>query len=128
MTLALPLSINPYKVGPPVAGSDFFGRRDLLTKVRSALHTSNVVFLQGQRRIGKTSFLQHFVGFLAEGSPYPPLIPVLFDIQRYVEDSLPQFQHHLAGAIARSCQLTPPEFDTCGSDPTYFQDQWLPQV
>lgn len=126
------LLINPYKVGPPVMGTDFYGRSELLSKVQKALQTSNVVLLQGQRRIGKTSFLKQLSVFLksAEGMQafQAPLVPVIFDIQRYVQDTLPQFQWHLAEAIARELQLTAPSLPEWEANHALFQDVWLPQV
>lgn len=126
------LLINPYKVGPPVMGADFYGRSELLSKVQKALQTSNVVLLQGQRRIGKTSFLKQLSVFLksAEGMQafQAPLVPVIFDIQRYVQDTLPQFQWHLAEAIARALQLTAPSLPEWETNHALFQDVWLPQV
>ena len=47
--------INPYTVGPPVMGENFYGRDILLQQVERSLRRTNVVLLQGQRRIGKTS-------------------------------------------------------------------------
>ncbi|MCY6491645.1 nSTAND1 domain-containing NTPase [Leptolyngbya sp. GGD] len=113
-------------------GTDFYGRSELLSKVQKALQTSNVVLLQGQRRIGKTSFLKQLSVFLksAEGMQafQAPLVPVIFDIQRYVQDTLPQFQWHLAEAIARELQLTAPSLPEWEANHALFQDVWLPQV
>jgi tetratricopeptide (TPR) repeat protein len=126
------LLINPYKVGPPVTGIDFYGRSELLSKVHKALQTSNVVLLQGQRRIGKTSFLKQLSVFLKspEGTQAfsMPLVPVIFDIQRYIQDTLAQFQWHLAEVIARELQLTAPSLPELESNYALFQDTWLPEV
>jgi tetratricopeptide (TPR) repeat protein len=132
--------INPYKVGPPVAGGDFYGRSELLSRVYQALQQSNVVLLQGQRRIGKTSFLKHLAAYVST-VPVPPraveLVPVLFDIQRYVQDTLPQFQLHMAEAMRsavinftpdRSVDLTVPPLSDWEADHTLFRDRWLPLV
>jgi tetratricopeptide (TPR) repeat protein len=135
-----PILINPYKVGPPVAGGDFYGRSKLLVRVYQALQQSNVVLLQGQRRIGKTSFLKHlaaYVDTLPLSSGAIALVPVLFDIQRYVQDTLPQFQRHLAEAMRsavvnftpdRSVELTVPGLAEWEADHTLFRDRWLPLV
>ena len=126
------LIINPYKAGPPVTGSDFYGRKDLLAKVNQALASSNVVLLQGQRRIGKSSFLQKLYNFLKDEKSgvgkVLPLVPVIFDIQRYVQDTLPQFQDHLAKAIAKEINIDVPNLNQWESSHTLFRDEWLPQV
>jgi tetratricopeptide (TPR) repeat protein len=135
-----PILINPYRVGPPVAGGDFYGRSKLLERVYQALQQSNVVLLQGQRRIGKTSFLKHlaaYVDTLPLSSGAIALVPVLFDIQRYVQDTLPQFQRHLAEAMRlavvnftpdRPIELTVPGLAEWEADHTLFRDRWLPLV
>ena len=56
------LSVNPYIAGNPVGDSHaFIGRDDVLREVRRVLRHphSNAIVLFGQRRIGKTSVLQH---------------------------------------------------------------------
>jgi tetratricopeptide (TPR) repeat protein len=124
--------INPYKPGPPVTGANFYGRRSLLSRVRDALNSANVILLQGQRRIGKTSFLKQLAAYLqepdSEGRLITPLKPVIFDIQRYGQDTLPQFQLHLAEAIVKDLQLPVPKLADLEANPAAFTDQWLPQV
>ena len=130
--------INPYTVGPPVMGENFYGRDILLQQVERSLRRTNVVLLQGQRRIGKTSVLRQLAHFLSqeqlETSNLVTQIPVFFDIQRYVQDTLPQFQFHLAWAITRRLEhlknksLSIPVLEELEKDPTLFQDKWLPQI
>lgn len=130
--------INPYTVGPPVMGGSFYGRDKLLSQVGRSLRSTNVVLLQGQRRIGKTSFLKQLAHFLSHEQPelnsLSLRVPVLFDIQRYVQDTLPQFQRHLAAAIKRTLDplidapLAIPEVEEWEADSTLFQDTWLPQA
>ena len=130
--------INPYTVGPPVMGENFYGRDILLQQVERSLRRTNVVLLQGQRRIGKTSVLRQLTHSLSqeqlETSNLVTQIPVFFDIQRYVQDTLPQFQFHLAWAITRRLEhlknksLSIPVLEELEKDPTLFQDKWLPQI
>ncbi|OYQ66112.1 hypothetical protein B9G53_05190 [Pseudanabaena sp. SR411] len=132
------LLINPYIVGSPVMGDSFYGRDKLLNQVERSLQSTNVVLLQGQRRIGKTSFLRQLAYSLSheklEVSKLPLRIPVIFDIQRYVQDTLPQFQMHLAGSITRALGLTHdkdlliPSLAELETDSTLFRDKWLPQI
>ena len=60
--MAIPL--NPYVAGNPVGDSPaFIGRADVLCEVLRVLRRfqDNAIVLYGQRRIGKTSILQHQV-------------------------------------------------------------------
>jgi hypothetical protein len=119
-------------------GENFYGRDILLQQVERSLRRTNVVLLQGQRRIGKTSVLRQLAHSLSqeqmETSNLVTQIPVFFDIQRYVQDTLPQFQFHLAGAITRRLEhLKNKSFsisvlEELEKDPTLFQDKWLPQI
>jgi hypothetical protein len=78
-SMAIPL--NPYVAGNPVGDSPaFVGRVDALREVLRVLRRSqdNAVVLYGQRRIGKTSILQHLAAWLSRIGPYRP---VYFDLQ-----------------------------------------------
>ncbi len=58
--MAIPF--NPYVAGNPVGDSPaFIGRADVLREVLRVLRRpqDNAIVLYGQRRIGKTSILQH---------------------------------------------------------------------
>jgi tetratricopeptide (TPR) repeat protein len=143
--------INPYKVGPPVTGASFYGRTKLLKLVRKDLSHSKVVLLQGQRRIGKTSFLKQLASSLMEKDQEPINVPVIFDIQRYVQMSLPQFQLSLAERIVKQLESqglifssingnhsSPSQINNTGliipnqsdleAKPNFFLDSWLPKV
>ena len=56
------LGASPYIVGNPIDREEmFFGRRDLIDKIRRQLstsHSANVILLEGNRRTGKTSILK----------------------------------------------------------------------
>ncbi len=125
MTERPSLVVNPYQVDRPVRGSTFYGRQDLLKQVQKTLKISNHVVIQGSRRSGKTSFLQHFSVLLQQARSYPPLVPVILDLQQHLTDSLPQFQTHLAAAIAHACEISLPARSPHSA---YFQTQWLPQI
>lgn len=120
---------NPYHPGPPVTDSEFYGRADLLKSIRRDLEKTNVVLLQGQRRIGKTSFLRKIQSILTnkaeDGNSF---LPISFDIQPYIGDTLPMFQLHLAQAIAAETPAIAPDPSTFTSDPKAFQKKWLPKA
>lgn len=121
--------VNPYKAGPPVKGDDFYGRADLLTQLYHDLGRSNVILLQGQRRIGKTSLLHQLRRFLtSKEAGNKGFLPLSFDIQRYVDDTLPEFQEHLARTIAKELPLDVPGVTELESDPALFCETWLPKV
>jgi hypothetical protein len=73
--------VNPYIAGNPVGDSAaFVGRADVLRDVLRVLRRpqDNAVVLYGQRRIGKTSILQHLAAWLSRRGPFRP---VYFDLQ-----------------------------------------------
>ncbi len=57
---------NPYVTGTPISPDRddvFFGREDLLTNIKGQIEKSgNVILLEGNRRAGKTSILNHLKG------------------------------------------------------------------
>jgi AAA+ ATPase superfamily predicted ATPase len=143
--------INPYKVGPPVTGASFYGRKKLLRLILKDLSNSRVVLLQGQRRIGKTSFLKQLASSLKEQDDELVNIPIIFDIQRYLQMSLPHFQLSLAERIMKQLQsqelmplsinaghsssppknnidLRIPELLELEEKPNFFLDSWLPEI
>ena len=119
---------NPYLAGPPVPENRFHDRTDLLNQVRDELSYSNAILLQGQRRIGKTSFLHKLKSILMkEGAP-GDFLPFYFDMQNCVDNTLPEFQEHIAGEIGKSLRLPVPSLTEFESDPDLFCKKWLPQV
>ena len=54
---------NPYIVGNPVDREEmFYGRQSIIDQIRrhlSTSHQANIILLEGNRRIGKTSILKH---------------------------------------------------------------------
>jgi tetratricopeptide (TPR) repeat protein len=118
--------VNPYIAGNPVGDSPaFVGRADVLRDVLRVLRRpqDNAVVLYGQRRIGKTSILQHLAAWLSRRGPFRP---VYFDLQDKAAWPLDRVLQELARTIAYA--LGHPEPDL-GSDPvTAFRQAWLPSV
>jgi len=52
---------NPYRVGQPVSGEDFFGREKELRIILEHIENGGSISLVGERRIGKTSLLLHLM-------------------------------------------------------------------
>lgn len=117
---------NPYIAGNPVGDSAaFVGRTDVLRAVLRVLRheEQNAIVLYGQRRIGKTSVLQHLKTHLPKEGPYRP---VYFDLQDKAALPLDQVLRDLANAIAQALGQPAPNL---GSDaPATFRDRWLPGV
>ena len=115
--------LNPYIAGNPVGASPaFIGRADVLRAVQGMLRRAqdNALVLYGQRRIGKTSILQHLAGQLPEEGPY---CPVYFDLHDKSALPLAQVLQDLARAIADTLQVPAPDL---GDDPeTAFRQTWL---
>jgi len=116
--------INPYVAGNPVDDSPaFIGRADVLREVVRVLRRpqDNAIVLYGQRRIGKTSILQHLAAQLPREGPYRP---VYFDLQDKAAWPLGRVLQELARTIAHVLGLPDPDL---GTDPeTAFRQTWLP--
>ncbi len=120
------IPINPYVAGNPVGGSSaFIGRSDVLREVVRILRRSqdNALVLYGQRRIGKTSILQHLVARLPSEGEYRP---VYFDLQDKADWQLDRVLRDLAVTIAHKLNLPDPDL---GTEPALnFRQNWLPQT
>ncbi len=113
---------NPYITGNPVGDTHaFIGRGDILREVKHMLRrpNENAIVLYGQRRMGKTSVLQHLEARLStEGNYYP----VYIDLQDRATSSLAQVVNNLAQLIAHSLQLPEPDLKI---DPETLFHEWL---
>ena len=122
--MAIPL--NPYVTGHPVGDtSAFVGRTDMLRQVLHILSRpkDNAIILYGQRRIGKTSILQHLAAQLPGEGPY---LPVEFDLENKAEWPLGRLLQDLACTIADALGQPDPDL---GSQPeTALRQEWLPTV
>lgn len=118
------LLTNPYIAGNPVGDSPaFIGREDVLREVRRVLRQpqSNAIVLYGQRRIGKTSILQHLESRLPAEGPYRT---VYFDLQDKAEWSLNRVLSDLAAAISIALNQSEPHLGNNAA--TDFRKTWLP--
>jgi tetratricopeptide (TPR) repeat protein/energy-coupling factor transporter ATP-binding protein EcfA2 len=120
--------INPYKIGPPVKDRNFYDRTILLKQVCDELGYSNTILIQGQRRIGKTSFLHQLNTILTKEKTDGNLLPIFFDIQNCVKMNLSQFQEYLATTLGKELLSSHPTLAKFESDPDLFRREWLPQV
>lgn len=120
-------SKNPYTAGNPVGNqSSFIGREDILKRVLTMLRNPNdsALILYGQRRIGKTSFLQFLQTRLPQEGNF---LPVYFDLEFRTREPLDSLLKNLASAIAEKLDLRLPDFSTVDVE-QFFRSEWLPQV
>ena len=120
------LPINPYIAGNPVGNTNAFcGRADILRDVLRVLRRpqDNAIVLYGQRRIGKTSVLQHLESQLPTQGHY---CPIYFDLQDKATLTLGQVVSDLAQEMAHALKQTKPDL---GEQPEItFRETWLPTV
>jgi tetratricopeptide (TPR) repeat protein len=118
--------VNPYIAGNPVGDSPaFVGRADVLRDVLRVLRRpqDNAVVLYGQRRIGKTSILQHLAAWLSRRGPFRP---VYYDLQDKAAWPLDRVLQELARTVAHA--LGQPEPNLRSDPVTAFRQAWLPSV
>jgi len=118
--------INPYIAGNPVGNTNaFVGRADILRDVVRVLRRpqDNAIVLYGQRRIGKTSVLQHLKAQLPTQGNY---CPIDFDLHDKATLTLGQVVSGLAQEIAYALKQTRPDL---GDQPEItFRETWLPNI
>lgn len=121
-----PQANNPYIVGRPVERETLYGRDDVFRFVYDTLASSrqNAVVLYGQRRSGKTSILRE----LPHRLPPEKFRFTFFDLQGQAKLDLADVLFNLAGAIAETLQLTPPNKQDFQADKDYFRKNFLPIV
>jgi hypothetical protein len=76
---------NPFIVGMPVSGSNFFGRQSLISDVLSHLHRGSAVNVYGLRRIGKSSLLHQIVHLCGADPEWERYQPISVDCQAFGE-------------------------------------------
>ncbi len=106
------IPLNPYVAGNPVGDSPaFIGRADVLREVLRILRRpqDNAIVLYGQRRIGKTSILQHLAAQLPHEGPYHP---VYFDLQDKTDWPLDRVLLELARTVTHALEQPSPDGST----------------
>jgi hypothetical protein len=101
--------LSPFIAGRPLrADEPFFGRDDLLGWIGQDLATDQPVNLVGERRIGKTSLLNHLVGnqerHLAARPDGLPLVLFRIDLQ----DTIPNAARFYGAALCGLLAALPP--------------------
>ncbi|GAB4433517.1 MAG: hypothetical protein Kow0031_15130 [Anaerolineae bacterium] len=120
-----PGSFNPYRRQPVRQQVMFFGRAEELAETRELLRTgAGVVFVQGQKRVGKTSLLLYLKNsYLNRQSK----IPVFVDCQLLSHLSGPEFFYEIAHNVYHelesdkhlsATQIEPPLQELFEQDPS----------
>jgi hypothetical protein len=93
---------NPYFTGRPIQDSHmYFGRVDVLERIKKRLGPNNIIILYGQRRTGKTSTL-----YQLKNRIYKRIgIPVLLDIQSMLGDDGQFFFYRMAADLYETIKL-----------------------
>ena len=96
---------NPYIVGNPISKKEkFFGRNDIFRFIEDNLvQGATVLFLHGQRRIGKTSILAQVPNFLDDLKQF---VFISLSLEGQNQGYLADILHHLAIGIVESPELS----------------------
>ena len=96
---------NPYIVGNPISNKEkFFGRDDIFRFIEDNLvQGATVLFLHGQRRIGKTSILAQIPNFLDDLKQF---VFISLSLEGQNQGDLADILHHLAIGIVESPELS----------------------
>ncbi len=95
---------NPYITGVPLTtavSEVFVGRREVAAKIENLLHTAHAapILLLGQRRMGKSSLLNHLPRFLPQ-----ECISVALDLQGISKVNSAVFFYNIARIVTRTTQ------------------------
>ncbi|NEQ38088.1 MAG: ABC transporter substrate-binding protein [Okeania sp. SIO3I5] len=122
---------NPYIIGHPIYEKEsFFGRDSLFNFIDANLNNgAKVILLQGQRRIGKSSFLYQIPNFVGGDN----FVFVYFDLQYQASLTLAEVLEKLAIEIIRNIQpkpdnIKPPLKTDLEANTEIFSEIFLPQV
>jgi GTP pyrophosphokinase len=118
-----PAGFNPYRRQPVQNREMFFGRSEELAQIHEMLRAGvGIIFVQGQKRVGKTSLLLHLKKYYLNRRPY---LPVFVDLQMLSRLNSPFFHYELASAVyndlqaeSRISDLEPPLQELFEVEPT----------
>lgn len=118
-----PTGFNPYRRQPVQDREMFFGRSEELVQCYNLLRAGvGVIFVQGQKRVGKTSLLFHLKKYYLN---HRSKTPVFVDFQLLSNLSGPAFHYEIASAVYNDLQaehhpgdLEPPLRELFEMDPT----------
>lgn len=120
----LTLTGSPFTPGLPLeAHQSIFGRAEAFTVITAALLGFKSVNLIGERRMGKTSLLNHILGnrdaYFQFSASQPPLTLVRLDLQENISNE----KQFYGKALLRLIEALPPQFGEKGQDLKQGLDQ-----
>jgi formylglycine-generating enzyme required for sulfatase activity len=112
--------VNPYCTGRPIQSPEmFFGRNDVLERIKQRLGPNNIIILYGQRRTGKTSTLFQLKNVVYKDTA----VPVFLTMQSMLGSDRSFFFFRTAreiyDAIRYMTDISAPNIDDYKSDPQY---------
>lgn len=125
---------NPYVIGRPISERElFYGRdKELFFVWQNFRKGEKVVFLHGERRIGKSSLLQNIREFLDENE-YKGYACVSFDLEYHGQNTLESLLERLAETIVNQLDIKPyqaeiPTAEEIKVQKDIFCNKFLPQI
>ncbi|MBW4567160.1 MAG: ABC transporter substrate-binding protein [Tolypothrix carrinoi HA7290-LM1] len=122
---------NPYIIGGPIDNHTLiFGRETLFNFIEDNLNLGvQVIFLSGQRRIGKSSVLKQIPHFVAQGK----FVFVSFDMKQKSQSSLGELLHYIGKEIVDYLELDYkrvklPSVKELETEPNIFSLNLLPKI
>lgn len=100
---------NPYVIGRPISERElFYGRdKELFFVWENFRKGEKVLFLHGERRIGKSSLLQNIPEFLDEKEYKGKYACVSFDLEYHGQNTLESLLERLAETIVKQLDIKP---------------------
>ena len=128
-----PATFNPYRRHPVQDREMFVGRTEELTSIDDLLTAgSGVIFVQGQKRVGKTSLLLYLKKYYLN---HRSKVPVFIDFQILGQLTGPTFHYEIANAVYSDLQaehglndLDPPLYELFEMNPTVELTSYLRNV
>ena len=110
------MQTNPYTTGKIASDTRFVGRREIVRDIIASLETHQVILIDGQRRIGKSSILsrlQKEIKTVPNG-----FVPVVLDLEQHLGEPLEDLIKQLVLLIHDRCELkaTPPHLRAYTAD------------
>ena len=102
------MSENPFIFGKPVSKEDFYNRSDEIEAAMGLVRSLQSFSVIGERRIGKTSFLQHILSDIilrSHGIDSEKYTTLIFNTSSLLEDTKEKFIEALVEEIKQKIQI-----------------------
>lgn len=108
------MSENPFIFGKPVSKEDFYNRKDEIEVAVGFIRSLQSFSVIGERRIGKTSFLQHILSDIilkSHGIDPKRYVVLIFNMSSLLEDTKEKFIEALVEEIRQQTRIKLEEGD-----------------